>query len=50
MVDGLLIADIETKRFAKANRAICQMLGYSPEEVLSMSVQDIHPPAHCLRS
>ena len=44
MVDGLLIADIETKRFAKANRAICQMLGYSPEEVLSMSVQDIHPP------
>lgn len=44
MVDGLLIADIETKRFVRANRAICQMLGYTEEEVLSLSVMDIHPP------
>jgi PAS domain S-box-containing protein len=43
MVDGLLIADIETKGFVKANRGIGKMLGYSPEEFLSMSVQDIHP-------
>ena len=43
MVDGLLIADIQTKGFVKANPAICQMLGYSPEELLSMSVMDIHP-------
>ncbi len=42
-VDGLLIADIETKAFANANRAICQMLGYSREELLTMSVRDIHP-------
>ncbi|MHB8897869.1 MAG: sensor histidine kinase [Thermoguttaceae bacterium] len=44
MVDGLLIADIETKRFVRANHAICKMLGYSEEEVLSLSVMDIHPP------
>ncbi len=44
MVDGLLIADIETKTFVKSNRAICQMLGYTPEEVTSMSVLDMHPP------
>jgi len=45
MVDGLLVADVETKRFVRANRAICQMLGYSDAELLSMSVMDIHPPA-----
>ena len=44
MVDGLLIADKETKRFVRANASICQMLGYSESELLSMSVNDIHPP------
>ena len=43
MVDGILMADIETKCFVKANRAAGQMLGYSPEQFLSMSVRDIHP-------
>ncbi len=43
MVDGLLIADVETKRFVRANPAICQMLGYSEKELLSLSVMDIHP-------
>jgi PAS domain S-box-containing protein len=43
MVDGLLIADIETKRFIRANATICRMLGYSEDELLSRSVMDIHP-------
>jgi PAS domain S-box-containing protein len=43
MVDGLLIADIETKKFVRANDAICRMLGYSQEEMLSLSVMDIPP-------
>lgn len=42
-VDGLLIADIETKKFLRANHAICRMLGYSEEELLARSVMDIHP-------
>jgi PAS domain S-box-containing protein len=46
MVDGLLSADIETQAFVKANRSIGQMLGYSPEELLSLSVRSIHPPEH----
>ncbi len=43
MVDGLLIADVETQEFLKANRAIGGMLGYSPEQLVAMSVRDIHP-------
>jgi PAS domain S-box-containing protein len=45
MTDGLLISDVETKQFVRANAAICRMLGYSEEELLSMSVRDIHPAA-----
>jgi len=44
MVDGLLIEDIETKSFVRANRAVCGMLGYSREELLTMSSADIHRP------
>jgi PAS domain S-box-containing protein len=43
MVDGVLIAVIETRRLIHANSAICNMLGYSEAELLSMSVDDIHP-------
>ena len=45
MSDGLLVADIETKRFVRANASICRMLGYSKEELLTLSVRDIHPEA-----
>ncbi len=41
--DGLLVADRETLRLIRANAAICSMLGYSEEELLSMSVPDVHP-------
>ncbi len=43
MFDGLLIVDVESKRYVKANASICRMLGYSEAELLSMSVRDIHP-------
>jgi len=45
MVDGLLIAEIESRRFLRANAAICRMLGYSEEELLRLSVDAIHPAA-----
>ena len=41
--DGLLIADIETKRFLDANRKICEMLGYGRDELLALGVEEIHP-------
>jgi PAS domain S-box-containing protein len=42
-MDGLLLADVETKRFSLPNPRMCQMLGYSAEEIEKLSVADIHP-------
>jgi diguanylate cyclase (GGDEF)-like protein/PAS domain S-box-containing protein len=42
-VEGILVADIETRRFVYANPALCKMLGYSAGELKQMGVQDIHP-------
>ncbi len=44
MFDGLLIVDIQTRRFVRVNPAACRMTGYSEAELLSKSVEDIHPP------
>jgi len=41
--DGILVADVQTKAFLAANRAICEMLGYSVGEIKKLSVNDIHP-------
>ncbi|GAG48602.1 unnamed protein product, partial [marine sediment metagenome] len=41
--DGILIADIETRKFKYANPAICKMLGYSEEQLTKMGVNGIHP-------
>jgi PAS domain S-box-containing protein len=41
--DGILIADVATKQFRYANPAICRMLGYSEDELVRLSISDIHP-------
>jgi len=41
--DGLLVADIEGRRFVLANPAICRMLGYEEKELKSLCSNDIHP-------
>ncbi len=41
--DGMLLADLESKKFQTANKMICQMLGYNPEEIKNLGVADIHP-------
>jgi PAS domain S-box-containing protein len=40
---GILVADIETKRFVQVNPAICNMLGYAEQELTGLRVEDIHP-------
>ncbi|MBU4312410.1 MAG: PAS domain S-box protein, partial [Candidatus Omnitrophica bacterium] len=42
-IDGILVADPENKRFYTGNKMICQMLGYSQEEIKNLGVMDIHP-------
>ncbi len=42
-IDGILVADAQSKKFIYANPSICKMLGYSKKELLKLSVYDIHP-------
>ncbi|MDO8727518.1 MAG: PAS domain S-box protein [Candidatus Methanoperedens sp.] len=42
-IDGIMLADVETKKQYMANKKICNMLGYSSEEILNLSVMDLHP-------
>jgi len=41
--DGILIADIETKKFKFANTALCRMLGYTEDELTTLGLEGIHP-------
>lgn len=41
--DGIILADIESKKFYDANPAICRMLGYNLDELQNLGVADIHP-------
>ena len=38
---GILVADIETRRFRHANPTICRMLGYSQDELMRLGIEDI---------
>lgn len=40
--DGMLLAEVETRRFFMCNPEICKMLGYTEEELLRLGVNDIH--------
>ena len=44
--EGILIADGKNKKFKYANPMICSMLGYGADELVRLSVNDIHPPEH----
>jgi len=42
-LDGILVADVASKKFLFGNRSIHQMLGYTPEELRALGVAEIHP-------
>ncbi len=44
MGDGLLLADPVDRRFRMANPAICELLGYTKDELEGMWITDIHSP------
>lgn len=41
--DGILIADVKTKKFVFANPQICGITGYTLKELLKLNVDNIHP-------
>ncbi len=41
--DGILIVDRESMMVHSANNRICEMLGYSHDEIVHIGVMDIHP-------
>ena len=41
--DGMLLADPVTMTFIIGNPKICEMLGYSPDEITTLGFADIHP-------
>ncbi len=41
--EGIIVADAESGKFVQVNSVICRLLGYSSDEMLTMSPNDIHP-------
>ena len=41
--EGIIAADVKTKKFKIVNTAACKMLGYTEQELVRLSVADIHP-------
>lgn len=41
--EGIVVADVATKKLVHVNPAYCAMYGYSAEEMLQLQVDDLHP-------
>jgi diguanylate cyclase (GGDEF)-like protein/PAS domain S-box-containing protein len=41
--DGMILLNIKEGRFTDANKKMCDMLGYSREEFVRLTIPDIHP-------
>jgi len=41
--DGILIADVKTKKFLYTNPAVQKIFGYTKEEFLNLTLADVHP-------
>jgi PAS domain S-box-containing protein len=40
--EGILVVEVKTRKFRYANPAICNMLGYSEDELTRMGIEDLH--------
>lgn len=47
--EGILFTDLENKCFITGNKAICQMLGYNPEEITNLKITSICSPEDSFR-
>lgn len=44
--DGMLLIDVESKKFYAGNKVMCQMLGCDPEDINNLGINDIHSQEH----
>ena len=44
--DGIVIVDLNTKKFILGNPEICKISGYTAKEISNMYVRDFHPQEH----
>ena len=42
--DGIILMNLSEKIISDANKKMCDMLGYTKEEILSLGILDIYPP------
>ena len=42
--EGILITETQTMKIKYTNPAMCRMLGYNEDELIHLTVKDIHPP------
>ena len=42
-IEGILVVEVATQRFHWVNSAACALLGYTRDELLQLTVHDIHP-------
>jgi PAS domain S-box-containing protein len=43
VTDGIVLAEVESHALVMANPALCEMLGYTGEELLRLRVEELHP-------
>ena len=43
ITDGVSLVDAETKKISLGNRSMCNMLGYTRDEIRNITIYDIHP-------
>ncbi|MBI4847415.1 MAG: GAF domain-containing protein [Nitrospirae bacterium] len=42
--DGIISCDLRTGKFLFVNKRMCELMGYSDEEILKLGIKDLHPP------
>jgi PAS domain S-box-containing protein len=47
--EGILVVDLQTRKFKFANPAICKMLGYTEKELTNLGVKDLYPKEDLMR-
>jgi len=44
--DGILVVNQDTRKISSANQSFCRMMGYSLEEILALSIENLHHEDH----